>query len=186
MDRQMSAAIMMAIVGTLLVTFPVRAQTSGQQDEERELSPEEKEKARKFELLQDKREKIIEMREQRSSRQAELTFNQADAEADGFLSRQEAVDAYDWAAGLFKVMDQDGDKKISRAEFQAWGLRKRQVAEEAKTAAVFAEMDRLGDHDGKVSLKEWWGAKPVFEQKDADKDGVLTGQEFLAPLKTGR
>ena len=113
----------------------------------------------------------------------ELMFHQADTDRDGFLTRQEAADAYDWAAGLFQVIDQDGDKKISQGEFQAWSSRKRDLADEGRAAAVFHEMDRLGNRDRKVSLKEWSGSRTVFEQKDLDKDGVLTLREFLAPVR---
>lgn len=115
------------------------------------------------------------------------TFQEADQDRDGFLSRQEAVDAFDWAAGLFKVMDQDGDKKISQGEFTGWSQNKKQVANDGKAPAAFNEMDRLGNHDGRVSLKEWGGDRAVFDEKDADKDGSLTLKEFLAkPKKTRR
>ncbi len=117
---------------------------------------------------------------------AEPTFDQADVDGDGYLTRQEAVDAYDWSAGLFAVIDADGDKRISRQEFANWAARKKTVANDGKAAAVFQEMDRLGNHDGLVSLGEWWGDPAVFAAKDTNHDGVLTLQEFLAPLETGR
>lgn len=174
MNQWTIAVFVLAVAWGVWATLPARAQEAA-----------EEEKARKIEAQQDRREKVTEMREQ-LRRGTELSFDQADTNADGFLDRQEAVDAYDWAAGVFAAMDADGDKKISRGEFAQWGSRKKGLANEGKAAAVFNEMDRVGNHDGKVSLKEWLGDPAVFQQKDENKDGFLTLEEFLPQPKKAR
>ena len=178
MNRWGAIAFGAALVWASWMAWPalVAGEPKVKQEEQEEQKNEQKEQ---------KEPEVIERQDVEELKRpgVELTFQQADTDRDGFLTRQEAADAFDWAGGLFKVIDQDGDKKISQGEFQTWSLHKRDLADEGKAAAVFHEMDRLGNRDGKVSLKKWWGSQTVFELKDTDKNGFLTLQEFLEPVR---
>jgi Ca2+-binding EF-hand superfamily protein len=99
-------------------------------------------------------------------------LEQADADHDGKVTKQEYVDA---RAAQFSRMDRDGDGYIDEAASRPGGNERGQRA----AAAIRGRMDSNGD--GKVSKEEFINAPTMlFDKFDANKDGVLDATELEA------
>jgi hypothetical protein len=92
-----------------------------------------------------------------------------DANKDGKLSKDELKGYHPY----FDLFDTNKDGVVTRAEAQAV-LQKR--------PRFHPEFDRLKfDENGKVTLAQWNAARIlVFEQMDANHDGLIDKGEFLA------
>lgn len=97
----------------------------------------------------------------------EKRFRAADINADGRLTPEEATDAV--MSGMFELYDANGDRRISRAEWEKWHA----------DDALFEEND--GNADGEVSLEEAQAHalregifRELFKQADENGDGLVT------------
>lgn len=99
-------------------------------------------------------------------------LEQADADHDGKVTKQEYVDA---RAGQFSRMDRNGDGFIDDADSREGANPRGQRA----AAALRGRMDSNGD--GKISKDEFINAPTMlFDKFDANKDGVLDAKELEA------
>jgi Ca2+-binding EF-hand superfamily protein len=134
-------------------------------------------------------------------------FQRLDRDADGFVSRQEARPATPAVAGTgpaarFASMDRDHDGKLDRGEFlgpaprfmrmdadhdgtlsrqEFVGFLNHEAAAAASPARLtqrFKTLDR--NQDGKLSRTEFPGADAGYARLDANHDGGVTLEEFLA------
>jgi Ca2+-binding EF-hand superfamily protein len=98
------------------------------------------------------------------------TFNRADSNRDGMLSRSE------WYgdAATFERIDRNNDGRISRTEF----LGEAGADEVDDERPSFAELD--SNRNGVVTVNEWRGNRETFLTLDTDGDRVLTRSEFNA------
>jgi hypothetical protein len=111
------------------------------------------------------------------------TFDNADANKDGVVSRAEYADARN---ARFAQLDRNHDGAIAKDDFGRLAKFRPQVAD--RLAALIARADT--DHDGLVSKAEWAAAPiPVFDRIDANGDGkvdkteLAKGREMLAAIK---
>ena len=99
-------------------------------------------------------------------------LEQADADHDGKVTKQEYVDA---RAAQFSRMDRNGDGFIDDADSLAGGNERGQRA----AKALRSRIDSNGD--GKISKEEFVNAPTMlFDKFDANKDGVLDATELEA------
>jgi len=99
-------------------------------------------------------------------------LEQADADHDGKVTKQEYVDA---RAAQFSRMDRNGDGFIDEADSRAGGNERGQRA----AKALRGRIDSNGD--GKISKEEFVNAPTMlFDKFDANKDGVLDATELEA------
>lgn len=105
-------------------------------------------------------------------------FDDADADKNGKLSKEEFVAAYPRLAEEFEKIDADKDGSLSREEMRDY----RKQKGEARLNERFASAD--SDNDKKLSKEEFAKAFPKLEDKfdslDTDKDGFVTKEEMLA------
>ncbi|MBD8527709.1 EF-hand domain-containing protein [Pseudomarimonas arenosa] len=98
-----------------------------------------------------------------------LPFEQADANADGQVTRAEA-DQY--AAERVAAADMDGDGLVSFEEAKA----QRQAKREQRARDRFMRLD--ADGDGQVSVAEFQTPEArVFARLDKNDDGVISSDE---------
>jgi len=101
-------------------------------------------------------------------------LEQADANRDGKVSKQEYIDA---RAAQFSRMDRNGDGFIDEADARE-GADQSQRGRRA-ASAIRGRMDSNGD--GKVSKEEFVNAPTMlFDKVDADKNGELDAKELEA------
>ena len=99
-------------------------------------------------------------------------LEQADADHDGKVTKQEYVDA---RAAQFSRLDRNGDGFIDDADSRAGGNERGQRA----AKALRGRIDSNGD--GKISKEEFVNAPTMlFDKFDANKDGVLDATELEA------
>lgn len=99
-------------------------------------------------------------------------LEQADADHDGKVTKQEYVDA---RAAQFSRLDRNGDGFIDEADSRAGGNERGQRA----AKALRGRIDSNGD--GKISKEEFVNAPTMlFDKFDANKDGVLDATELEA------
>lgn len=97
-------------------------------------------------------------------------FDDADSNKDGLVSRDEFIAA---RAGQFNRLDRNGDGFIDDADIPKRLLARRQ---QQGGGQVLAQFDTNGD--GRVSKDEFVsGPTPLFDQADANHDGMLDSQE---------
>jgi Ca2+-binding EF-hand superfamily protein len=98
----------------------------------------------------------------------------------------------DWSVERFRLLDHDGDNRLSRSEWHAASelfTRLDRNRDNFLTAAEYTAADdddvedRFGDldtnHDGRVTRGEWHASSAVFNALDANRDGVLTRAEAI-------
>jgi Ca2+-binding EF-hand superfamily protein len=102
------------------------------------------------------------------------TFNRADSNGDGLLSRGE------WYgdAQTFERVDRNNDGRISRTEF----LGDADSDDAIDERPSFAELD--SNRNGVLTANEWRGDRETFLSLDTDGDRVLTRAEFNAQRET--
>ena len=99
-------------------------------------------------------------------------LEQADANHDGKVTKQEYIDA---RAAQFARLDRNGDGFIDAADSREGANERGQRA----AAALRGRIDSNGD--GKISKEEFVNAPTmVFDKFDANKDGVLDATELEA------
>ena len=99
-------------------------------------------------------------------------LEQADADHDGKVTKQEYVDA---RAAQFSRLDRNGDGFIDDADSREGGNERGQRA----AKALRGRIDSNGD--GKISKEEFVNAPTMlFDKFDANKDGVLDATELEA------
>ena len=99
-------------------------------------------------------------------------LEQADADHDGKVTKQEYVDA---RAAQFSRLDRNGDGFIDEADAREGGNERGQRA----AKALRGRIDSNGD--GKISKEEFVNAPTMlFDKFDANKDGVLDATELEA------
>lgn len=105
-------------------------------------------------------------------------FDQADANKNGAVSRQEYMNA---RTARFGEIDRNKDGVISKADFPRAGQYPRATA---RVDAMIAEADT--NKDGQVSKAELAKAPaPIFDRADSNRNGSVDSGE-LAALKASR
>jgi Ca2+-binding EF-hand superfamily protein len=123
------------------------------------------------------------------------SFRRADRNSDGALTRAEFVGTNtvdDDRDDRFEYIDGNGDGRIERSEWHGsgetfqWLDRDRNDvlsrAEVVGTAATSASADRFSrldaDGNGRIQASEWQWSRRSFNQRDGNRDGVLTRNEL--------
>jgi Ca2+-binding EF-hand superfamily protein len=98
-----------------------------------------------------------------------------DADGDGFITREE------WDL-FFVNHDEDKDDRLSMLEIQ---IARENVAEKFEKSeslkqreALFRKFDR--DQNNTIARNEWPASERAFRILDANRDGMLTKEEFLS------
>ena len=106
----------------------------------------------------------------------EAMFERADADGDGLVSREEALNMM--VADAFTLFDADGDEAVTEEEFLASG----------GTSDGFHTVNQSGS--GQISLEEAQASPAVFntfavsfDEADTDQDGNVTLAEYIDYLK---
>jgi Ca2+-binding EF-hand superfamily protein len=93
-------------------------------------------------------------------------FEYIDGNSDGRIERSE----WHGSGQTFESLDRDGDDVLSRAEV---------VGTQASTSASADRFSRVDiDGNGRIQANEWQWSRRSFNQRDANRDGVLTRDEF--------
>lgn len=112
-----------------------------------------------------------------------INFEQADANADGQLSREELQ-----AHGQARFADADTDQSggLSRAELEA----RMKAQQDDRRARMLDRMfeRRDADADGQLTFAELSSDRSakMFERADADQDGMISKAEFDAAKEAGK
>ena len=98
------------------------------------------------------------------------TFDNLDANGNGRVERQEwhaSADAFDW-------LDRNRDGFLTRAE--VLGTAQRGAGAGRAGGDEFTSLDV--NRDGKIMPNEWHWSRSSFDQRDANRDGMLTRREL--------
>lgn len=164
-SRQLCALLIAGCVGNAFVAAPADAQ--GQAERRRDTSREQM----RFQSMDRDRDGVITRAEWRGDLQS---FRQHDRNNDGVLSGQEvwtdATQGNDLSAAFART-DRNGDRLISRDEW-------------AGDLQTFERVD--SNDDGRISLSEFLGDdvvgtsgnRPRFNELDANRNGVVTANEW--------
>jgi len=110
-----------------------------------------------------------------------MMLSHMDADGDGVVTRDEFMAARE---AHFRAMDADNDGQLTLEEFTAWSEQKRaeyrERAEARKGEGRTGEMRerRRGDEDS--ADRRRGSPERMFNRLDADDDGVVTREEFMA------
>ena len=109
-------------------------------------------------------------------------FNQLDADANGYLSRDETAERVRFERGLFELMDADGDDKVFAEEMKAYVRARGEPA--ATTCRVnvydtghgfFMALD--ANADGRISVRELRQAPAALAALDRDRRPGISQKE---------
>jgi Ca2+-binding EF-hand superfamily protein len=109
-------------------------------------------------------------------------FNQLDADANGYLSRDETAERVRFERGLFELMDADGDEKVFADEMKEYVRARGEPA--ATTCRVnvydtghgfFMALD--ANADGRVSVRELRQAPAALAKLDRDRQPGISEKE---------
>ncbi|SDC98472.1 EF hand [Sphingomonas sp. YR710] len=105
------------------------------------------------------------------------TFDQADANHDGMITRAEFIAA---RLARFAEMDRNHDGVVSKDDFSRLAKFRPEAAD--RLDMLIAQAD--ADHDGRMTRAEIAAAPtPIFDRADSNHDGVIDKSE-LAQLRT--
>lgn len=111
---------------------------------------------------------------QAASRSPGAAMDKADANHDGYVTREEFKAA---RAAQFERLDRNKDGVVTLAEFPRLAKSNRPKAQTLK--AVITQADH--DGDGRVTRAEFVdGPSPLFDRADSDHDGRLSRDEAAA------
>jgi len=133
------------------------------------------------------------------------SFRRVDRDGDGALTQAEflgtgSID--DDRDDRFEYIDDNGDGRVERREWHgsaetfAWLDRNRddilsraEVVGAPAASTTGANADRFTradfDGDGRIQASEWQWSRRSFDQRDSDRDGVLTRREFAEGASPG-
>ena len=103
-------------------------------------------------------------------------FEYLDANGNGRIERGEwhgSAQAFDW-------LDRDNNNVISRQEM---GVEASSAAGTSTANDTFATLDT--NRDQRLSINEWVWSRRSFDQRDTNRDGVLTRAEMAAAVAPG-
>jgi Ca2+-binding EF-hand superfamily protein len=105
----------------------------------------------------------------------------------------------DWTAARFRVLDHNGDGRLSRSEWHPSSelftridrnrdnfVSPAEFTGEADDDREDAFADLDDNRDGRLTRAEWHGSTAVFEALDANRDGILTRAEAVGTEGTAR
>ena len=106
-------------------------------------------------------------------------FKMMDTDGDGKIS---AIEHETAAGGMFATMDGNGDGKVTADEMNA---AHQKITGRAPAAGEMSAAEKIkvidSDGDGVLTREEHTaGSKTMFERMDADKDGFVTRAEMAA------
>ncbi len=127
------------------------------------------------------------------------SFRRVDRNGDGALTRAEflgTIGIDDDRDDRFEYNDENGDGRVERREWHGSGaafdsldlnrddVLTRSEAMGTPANATGANADRFSridfDRNGRLEISEWQWSRRSFEQRDANRDGVITRSEFAA------
>jgi Ca2+-binding EF-hand superfamily protein len=95
-------------------------------------------------------------------------------------NRDGAISLNEWEKFFFDH-DTDADTRLSQEEIRAFSSRTSGESDQDPDAARLAAFDRLdADKNGGIDLAEWPGNKKDFQLFDADRNRLLSREEFMS------
>lgn len=113
------------------------------------------------------------------------SYADLDTDGNGYLSRQEAEQVPE-LADIFALADENGDDRLSTAEFSHATLEGTRVSAEAAEGPRFEVVDANGN--GSITREEAESVSTLaehFDAFDADGSGTLNQREYLDGAATG-
>ncbi|MEO0819747.1 MAG: EF-hand domain-containing protein [Pseudomonadota bacterium] len=106
----------------------------------------------------------------------DVLFARVDTDADGAISRAEAVAA---RRTLFERIDLDGDGRVTEEEIERLRDRIYDMARLADAMLGLRARRIDSDGDGAVSVEEFTGRMTLFELVDRNEDGMVSRDEMV-------